>query len=304
MYIEKRSSGKQVKYYLVHSYRNSDKVQKIRKYLGSNLSQRELSKAKQSARRKIQALVEEMNTEVFLFSLSNKQIESINKLSEKIDIVHLKEDEWRHFTEEFVYHTNAIEGSTVTEAEVHEILKKKEVQTDEEIETKGVANAIHYIRNTKDDLSLKLILKLHDLCFKDSKQYAGKFRDLNVVIRNARGDIIHTGVSKDELQDYLEDFVEWYHEHKHQFKPLALAAIIHNQFEYIHPFQDGNGRVGRLLLNFILLKNKYPPINILLEDRSEYYFVLHKYSKDDDIKSTIHFLIKQYKKTLKEVTTK
>ncbi|MFH1211440.1 MAG: Fic family protein, partial [Candidatus Woesearchaeota archaeon] len=80
--------------------------------------------------------------------------------------------------------------------------------------------------------------------------------------------------------------------------------IIHNQFEHIHPFQDGNGRVGRLLLNFILLKSKYPPINISIEDRAEYYNSLQEYSKRHDLRPTIKFLIKQYRKTLKKVTTK
>jgi len=161
-----------------------------------------------------------------------------------------------------------------------------------------------YKRKTKEDVSLNLLLKLHDLCFKGSKSFSGEFRNVNVVIRNSIGQIIHAGVPKEELKDSLEDFVEWYKENKNKFKPLTLASIMHNQFEHIHPFQDGNGRVGRLLLNFILLKNKYPPINIMLEDRTEYYQTLQKYSKKDDLKSTLKFLIKQYKKTLKEVTTK
>ena len=91
---------------------------------------------------------------------------------------------------------------------------------------------------------------------------------------------------------------------KGKFRPLVLAAILHNQFEHIHPFKDGNGRVGRLLLNYILLKNKYPPINIMLEDRQEYYRSLYEYSKHDDMKPTLNLLVKQYKKTLKEVSTK
>ncbi len=304
MYVEKRKSGKNIKYYLIHSYREKDGVEKIRKYLGSNLSKDELEKAKKRAEEKIRELLEEINTKVFLFTLTKKQIESLNKFSEKIDVIHLSKDQWELFTEDFVYNTNAIEGSTVTEEEVPKILHKEKAENEEEIETKGVANAVEYIRKTKDDVSLSLLLKLHDLCFKGSKHFAGKFRNVNVVIRNSLGQVIHAGVPKEELNDYLEDFVEWYKENKNKFKPLTLAAIMHNQFEHIHPFQDGNGRVGRLLLNFILLKNNYPPINILLEDRAEYYQTLQKYSKEDDIKSTLKFLIKQYKKTLKEVTTK
>ena len=128
--------------------------------------------------------------------------------------------------------------------------------------------------------------------------------DVNFLIKNYLGEIIHAGVPKEELNDYFSDFIEWYSENKSKFKPLVLAAILHNQFEHIHPFQDGNGRVGRLLLNFILLKNNYPPISIKLEDRKEYYQTLQEYSKRDNLKPTLDFLIKQYKKTLKEVSTK
>ena len=96
----------------------------------------------------------------------------------------------------------------------------------------------------------------------------------------------------------------WHNKNKSKFKPLVLAAIIHNQFEFIHPFQDGNGRVGRLLLNFILLKNKLPPINIAFEDRPEYYMTLQEYQKNQNLKPTVEFLARQYKKTLRKVTTK
>ncbi len=304
MYVEKRKSGKAVKYYLVHSYRDGTKVEKIRRYLGSNLSKEELNKKLNNSRKIILDLIKELNTKVFFFSLTKKQIEVLNKYNDKISVSHFSEKEWRNFTEDFVYNTNAIEGSTISEEEVPEILNKKKAENVEEIETKGVAKAVDYIRKTKEDLSLDLLLKLHKLCFDGSKPFAGKFRDVNVVVRNSRGEILHSGVPKGELKEYLKDFVEWYKENKDKFKPLVLAAIIHNQFEHIHPFQDGNGRVGRLLLNFILLKNNYPPINILLEDRYDYYQTLQEYSKKDNLKPTLEFLIDQYKKTLKEVSTK
>jgi len=302
MYVEKRKSGKNIKYYLVHSYREKDKVEKIRKYLGTNLSKKELEKKKEIVEKIILELLEEINTKVFFFSLTKKQIEKLNEY--KIKVVHLSEKEWANFTEDFVFNTNAIEGSTISEEEVSEILHKKKAENAEEIETKGVAKGLEYIRKTKEDLSLDLLLKLHKFCFDGSKDFAGKFRKVNVVVKNSAGQVLHSGVLKEELREYLNDFIEWYKENKNKFKPLVLAAIIHNQFEYIHPFQDGNGRVGRLLLNFILLKNNYPLINIMLEDRAEYYKTLQEYSKKDNLKSTLNFLIKQYKKTIKEVSKK
>ena len=302
MYVEKRKSGKNIKYYLVHSYREKDKVEKIRKYLGTNLSKKELEKKKEIVEKIILELLEEINTKVFFFTLTKKQIEKLNEY--KIKVVHLSEKEWANFTEDFVFNTNAIEGSTISEEEVSEILHKKKAENAEEIETKGVAKGLEYIRKTKEDLSLDLLLKLHKFCFDGSKDFAGKFRKVNVVVKNSAGQVLHSGVLKEELREYLNDFIEWYKENKNKFKPLVLAAIIHNQFEYIHPFQDGNGRVGRLLLNFILVKNNYPLINIMLEDRAEYYKTLQEYSKKDNLKSTLNFLIKQYKKTIKEVSKK
>jgi len=304
MYLEKRKSGKSIKYYLVHSYRVKDNVEKIRRYLGTNLSEEELKIKKGKAEKIILELLEEINTKVFSFTLTKKKIEVLNNYNSKIDIFHLSEKEWENFTEDFVYNTNAIEGSTITAEEVPGIIHKKKAENAEEIETKGVARAVKYIRETKEELSLDLLLKLHKLCFEGSKEFAGKFREVNVVVRNSAWQILHAGVPKEELNEYLKDFIEWYEENIHKFKPLVLAAILHNQFEHIHPFQDGNGRVGRLLLNFILLKNKYPPINIKLEDRQEYYQSLQAYSKRDDLKPTLKLLIKQYKKTLKEVSTK
>jgi Fic family protein len=304
MFIEKRKFKNKTKYYLIHSYRDGEKINKIRKYLGTNLSENELKKKEKKAKKIILELLKEINTELFFFTLTKKQVEKLNKYNEKIKIIHLTKSEWKTFVEDFVYNTNAIEGSTISEEEVSEILHKKNAKNDEEIETKGVAKAIEYIKNTKEDLSLDLILKLHKFCFEGSKHFAGQFRKVNVVIKNYEGKIIHSGVPKEELKDYLNDFINWYKENKKKFKPLVLAAILHNQFEHIHPFEDGNGRIGRLLLNFILLKNNYPPINIMIEDRQEYYKSLQEYSKNDDLKPTLKLLIKQYKKTLKEVTTK
>ena len=305
MYIEKRKAKSGIKYYLVYSYREQGEVRKLRKYLGKNLSKEQLLKAKKRAKEELMPVLEELKTEIFNFSLTKNQIKRLNLYENKIKISHLENINWERFTREFVYNTNAIEGSTVRLNEVKRLLKKERKPEDnEEIETNNVAKAVEFIRKTKEDLSLNFIKKIHKVCFENTKDFAGQFRNVNVVIRNSKEDIVHTGVPFEEVEDYLKDMIMWYKKNKEKFKPIVLAAIIHNQFEHIHPFQDGNGRVGRLLLNFILLKNKYPPININLNDRSKYYNVLQQYSKKQNIKLTIEFLTKQYRKTLKRVSTK
>lgn len=304
MFVEKRKAGKNAKYFLVYSYRENGKVRKIRKYLGQNLTREQLKEEKDKAKKHILGLIEELRTEVFLFKLTKDQIKKLNKYDNKIRIVHFDKKQWRRFTEEFVFNTNAIEGSKIQREEVPEILHKPKAEDAEEIETKGVANAVNYIKATKENLSIKLIKKLHEICFKGSKSFAGQLRSVEVAVVDSKGEVMHRGVPSSQLHLALKDMVSWYGENKKKFKPLVLAAIIHNQFEYIHPFQDGNGRVGRLLLNVVLLKNKYPPINITLEDRSEYYWTLQEYQKNQNLKPTVEFLVKQYKKTLRKVTTK
>lgn len=305
MYVEKRKKGSDFKYYLVHSYREKKEVKKIRRYLGLNLSFDELERRKKEAEKFILEIIEELNTEIFNFVLTGKQIEKLNRYNEKIKIHHLENFNWMQFTEDFVYNTNAIEGSTVQLEEVKEILeKKKRVSGSEEEETEGVARAVKFIRETKEDLSLELIRKIHKICFEDSKSFAGEFRNVEVVIKNSKGEIIHAGVPVSKLKESMNELILWYQKNNNLFKPLVLAAIIHNQFEHIHPFQDGNGRVGRLLLNFILIKNKYPPINIRLENRKEYYLSLQDYSKNHNLRPTLKFLISQYNKMLNMLKVK
>ncbi len=302
MFVEKRINGKSIKYYLVYSYREKGIVQKKRKYLGQDLNKTELEAKTITVKEEINEIISEFNTEVFSFSLTRNQVEKLNA-SSKIKIVHFNDIEWQAFTETFTYNTNAIEGSTIQENEVREILREKRAFDVEEKETRGVAKAVDYIRNTKEEFSVDLIKKLHDLCFHDTKSYAGQLRNVGVVVKNARGEVVHRGIPYSEVKPSLENMVAWYEKNKLTFKPLILAAIMHDEFENIHPFEDGNGRVGRLLLNFILLRYNYPPINIKLQDRVKYYKTLQEYSKNKNIKPTVLFLISQYKKTLKEVTT-
>ena len=159
-----------------------------------------------------------------------------------------------------------------------------------------MAEALEFIRKTKQKLSLNLIKKMHLFCFNGTKHFAGEFRGVEVVVADDLGNIVHSGAPPGEVKNLLMELIDWYKRNNKKHPPLLLAALFHNQFEKIHPFQDGNGRVGRLLLNYVLLQHDYPPVNIKLKDRGKYYKVLQDFDKTRDIKSTIKFLILQYRK--------
>jgi Fic family protein len=310
MNIEVRPTGKGKKYYLAHSYRVGKKVKKIRIYLGTNLTKSELAAARKKASiildKRIPASKESQDPYLTLLTKTElKELESLTS-DREIRVIHLSEAEWQRFTEIFTYNTNAIEGSKVGKNEVKDLLEKNKLpeKSKEDIaETFGVADAVKYIRGTKEHLSLDLIKTLHWSCFKNSKSFAGQFRrkGIEVGVYDRLGNVVHRGALSTKILPLLKDLIKWYEKSKNRYPPLLLAAIIHNQFENIHPFEDGNGRVGRLLLVNILIKHGLPPVNIELELREEYYNTLQAYERRNDIKPTLELLLKEYRKLKKEL---
>ncbi|MEW6592263.1 MAG: Fic family protein, partial [Candidatus Hadarchaeota archaeon] len=87
-----------------------------------------------------------------------------------------------------------------------------------------------------------------------------------------------------------------------KYPGLMLGAVVHNQFENIHPFKDGNGRVGRVLLNNILIKHGLTPINIDFKNSGEYYASLQAYEKNHDLKPTMDLFMKEYNELKKKLS--
>src|SRR3989344_2648351 len=290
MFIETRKQGKKTKYYLIHSYRIENKIKRISRYLGSNLNKKDIQRLKKRAKELILEQVKDKHP----FDLSEAKIKELKKYEKQIEIKHL---DWKRFTRDFTYNTNAIEGSKVDyEGTKNLIEKKDEPENYDEIEAVNVAKAINFVKKTNEKLSIDLIKRLHFICFKGTKIFTGKLRNVEVVIKNSLGIIVHRGAPFKEVESLMKELIQWYNENEKKYPPLLLASIVHNQFEKIHPFQDGNGRIGRLLLNYVLLKHNYPPINIKVEDRREYYEILRRFDKERDIESTLKFLISQYRK--------
>jgi Fic family protein len=312
--VEIRERNGKKLYYLSHSFRVGEKTRKVRKYLGADLSKKEIEGL---SKKFSQELIERAEDEKIIQDpyegvLSEKDIKVLNGMVGKIDfkVTHLSEKDWQAFTEVFTYDTNAIEGSTFTLGEVKDLIENDKwpggKSRAEISETYGVSDAIKHIRKTDRHISLKLIREIHMKVFKNSKTYAGRFREegVEVAIKDAEGKIVHKGVKSEKIKGEIISLVKWYNKNMNKYHPIVLAAVVHNQFETIHPFQDGNGRVGRILMNNILIKNKLPPVNIELINRTHYYNSLQAYGKMQDIKPTITLLLKEYNRAKKYVTTK
>lgn len=303
MHIEKRKVGKQTKYYLAHAIRTGEKVKKLRIYLGTDPKEvkKKSLQAEQILKDRIKAY--EVISDPFRHTLSSEELEEIRSLEAKgkIGIKHLNESDWKKFAESFVYDTNAIEGSSVTSSEVKNIVEKDDWPPKREkweiSETYGVREAIEFLRNTKDSLSLNLIKTLHKICFKNSKDFAGSLRKKGqeVAVVDGMGRIIHKGAPSTLVEKLLKDLILWYNKNSKKYPPIVLAVVVHNQFETIHPFADGNGRVGRLLLNNVLLKHNMPPVNIELRNRKEYYAALREYQEHGNIRPMIDLILKEYR---------
>jgi len=311
MYLEKRKTKSGMKYYLAHSFREGGKVQKVRVYLGSNITPDVIESRKAKA---AELLGQQLNSFKIIrsplqYKFTKREKDMVQKLKRRarLKITHLTEKDWGRFTELFTYNTNAIEGSTITQDEVLDLLGKNKwpyTKPKEDIsETYGVVEAIKLIRKIKEHISLPLMLELHRIIFSNSKSFAGQFRKkgTEVGIKDGFGTIVHLGAPSGRVVALLSELVKWYNQNKKKLPAIVLAAVVHNQFEYIHPFEDGNGRVGRLLMNNILIKNHMPPVNIQMENRKEYYESIRMFQHSGDMKPTIDLILKEYKRMEKEL---
>nr|WP_150959280.1 Fic family protein [Aneurinibacillus sp. XH2] len=186
------------------------------------------------------------------------------------------------FREEWTYHSNAIEGNTFSYQETAFFLREgltiKGKTLREHLEIVNHAEAIDYLQDAIQDrkLSERLIKDFHAILFQgvrnlDFQPGEYKKKDNHVLTISGK---IHHYTSYVQVQQEMENLIRWYEESKKH--PVELAAMFHHRFVAIHPFSDGNGRVGRLAMNFILMQNGFPPAIIRNENRQEYYTALEQ----------------------------
>lgn len=176
---------------------------------------------------------------------------------------------------EFVYNSNAIEGNTLKLRETQLILEEgitiEGKSLREHLEVRNHPAALRYIeRLTERTLRKNDILELHRLIMKGIADDAGKFRRTEVRIAGAN----FMPPTAPEIPTHITEMVEWHTRNPDELRPIELGAVLHHKFVHIHPFRDGNGRIGRLLTNLTLLRHGYPTAVLLNVDRKKYYDVL------------------------------
>jgi Fic family protein len=176
------------------------------------------------------------------------------------------------------YHSNAIEGNTLSLHETQMVLEYG-ITIDghplrEYLEAMNHAEAFDALPTLIErPITVETIQNLHRLVMDKIDEQAGELRKVQVYIRGAP----FTPPPARDVPLYITQWVQWLRSDEAQrYDPVTRASIAHHDFEALHPFTDGNGRVGRLLLNLMLLQDGYPPALLLREWRSRYIHALQE----------------------------
>lgn len=186
------------------------------------------------------------------------------------------------FLIEYTYNSNAIEGNTLTLQETALVLEGITIDRKplkDHLEAVGHKDAFLYVQELVRDkvpFSETIIKQIHTLVLMDRPEDRGVYRRIPVRIMGA----YHTPPEPILVPERMEKLVQEFS--KKKLHPIERAALFHLKFEGIHPFIDGNGRTGRLILNLFLMQNGYPPINVKFTDRKRYYDAFDCYYRDHD----------------------
>ena len=199
--------------------------------------------------------------------------------------------------------TTAIEGNTLTEAQVTAILAGKRVAgSKREIDEVKGAFAAYAAVEGLDPLSPKDLLKAHALMTMGLVDRPGKWRNCNVGVFNAHGKAMHHAPPWDQVPLLMKDLFDWLKRSKEV--PLVKSCIFHFVFETIHPFSDGNGRLGRLWQTAIL--GKWNPLfyaapveNMVYSHQRQYYRALHRSQVAGDAAPFVEFMLEVILRTIK-----
>jgi Fic family protein len=298
VYHEIRNVDGKKQNYLVYNSRADWKWIKKSKFIGyGEIEKKELEDKKEEFELEI---ISESKS-VYLTKEQKVEIEILKKQYRKM-IKSLSREEFEKFENTFftelTYNSNAIEGSSLSLEETNLIINEglvPEGKTLREIhEARNHIKAIKFLKEYKKDIDEAFILKLHGIILNEiSERFAGRYRETKVRIFGS--DVSFPDAEK--VTKLMKNLVYWYGQNKKKLHPFEMAVVFSMKFVSIHPFLDGNGRMSRLLMNYLLQRNKYPWINIYNKQRTGYLKAVRK-ANDEDYLRIIDFCIKTLRENL------
>ncbi len=207
----------------------------------------------------------------------------------------------KEFAKEFVYNSNNIEGSKIPKERLAELLEKGKTNhsnKNEVLEVENSIRAMDYFDNgfTFNETGIKKLYSIltKDILMEKGMPYPKGFRKIEIIAGEAP-----TSKPK-EIKKEISSLLKWNKTNSKKISPLERAFGFHWRYEAIHPFRDGNGRTGRLLMNKILDQNNYPPI-IIYKDNKLAYFNAISAIREGDNKRYYQFMLEQAKKTYEQM---
>lgn len=287
-FTEKQQRNGRTYYYRTISVRDGDSVRKERRYMGCDLAPEELEEAEREADMELGVLGALLTTEELEF------LEGLEKTHAQ-QPPSTRKNRYEAFVSMFTHDSTAIEGNTLTLQETASLLFDGLAPGKSLREVNEVLNhkrAFDHLLEYEGDVTRDLILDLHRLVVRDTldpdlEDQVGAYRTVQVYIRGVEW----VPAAPEDVPTDMASLLSWYAKNREGVHPLVLAIYFHVGFEAVHPFVDGNGRVGRLLMNFILHRNAYPMVNIPNVQRNRYYDVLHEAQMNGELRPFIEFII-------------
>lgn len=206
------------------------------------------------------------------------------------------------FLVDFTYNSNAIEGNTLTLKETAMVLEGMTVDQKplkDHLEAVGHRDAFLYVQDIASKeipLSESVIKNIHSLVLMNRPDDKGVYRRIPVHIMGAYTEPVQPYL----IEPKMTELLKVNEERKNTMTVIERVALFHLEFEGIHPFIDGNGRTGRLILNLDLIRNGYPPINVKFSDRKRYYDAFDAFYRDNNSKPMIDIVAEYVDKCLDE----
>jgi Fic family protein len=288
-FIEKQRHGGHFYYYLVKNVRVSpSKIKKIRVFLGREVPKHEI----------LQKYFVELEKRALLHYnaewLSKELLEKVGDLSASITIFNKTPADAlpKDFLIRYTYNTNAIEGNRLTLRQTALVLSDKiapqGARAGDVIEALNSVDGWNFVKSYKGRLNRAYVCRIqYEITKHTSCRIQGDYRDGEVRI----GGSTHVPPVPEKVPKLLDELFKEFYSKRKTLHPVELAALLHNKFVNIHPFTDGNGRTARLLMNWVLLKNKFPPVIIEFVNKEHYYSAIE--DADNGVQKTFAVFLAQ-----------